>query len=115
MGPLGVPEMIFIFVLALLIFGPKKLPELGRSLGKGMSEFRRASNELRGTFEREMNNMERESESLKEAAGSHANVPYTPPYDDYPYSSESTSSASAPQAAESKPALHSEGSEVKQS
>jgi sec-independent protein translocase protein TatA len=43
---LGAPELIFILVLALLIFGPKKLPQLGRTLGKGMAEFRRASTEL---------------------------------------------------------------------
>ena len=47
MGPLGVPETIFIFVLALLIFGPKKLPELGKTIGKAMTEFRRASSELK--------------------------------------------------------------------
>jgi len=60
MGSIGVPEMVFIFVLALLIFGPKKLPELGRSLGKGLSEFRRASTELRSSLEREMHNIENE-------------------------------------------------------
>ena len=60
MGPLGVQEMIFIFVAALVIFGPKKLPELGKQLGKGMAEFRRASSELKGTFQREMDNIERE-------------------------------------------------------
>ena len=47
MGSLGVPEMVFIFVLALLLFGPKKLPEVGRTIGKAMSEFRRASSELK--------------------------------------------------------------------
>ena len=61
MGPLGFQEMIFIFVFALIIFGPKKLPELGRTFGKGMAEFRRASNELKSTFQREMDNIERET------------------------------------------------------
>ncbi|MBI1355601.1 MAG: hypothetical protein GC160_14785 [Acidobacteria bacterium] len=61
MGPLGIPEMIFIFIFALVIFGPKKLPELGRTFGKGMAEFRRASNELKSTFQREMDNIERET------------------------------------------------------
>ena len=61
MGPLGISEMIFIFVFALIIFGPKKLPELGRTFGKGMAEFRRASNELKSTFQREMDNIERET------------------------------------------------------
>ena len=67
MGPLGIPEMIFIFVLALLVFGPKKLPELGKTFGKGMAEFRRASNELKTTFQTEMDNIERETK-LKETA-----------------------------------------------
>jgi TatA/E family protein of Tat protein translocase len=62
LGPLGVPETIFIFVLALLIFGPKKLPELGRTIGKAMTEFRRASSELKSTFDREMNAIEREAD-----------------------------------------------------
>ena len=51
MGSLGVPELIIIFVVALIVFGPKKLPELGNSLGKGLAEFRRASNELKSTIE----------------------------------------------------------------
>ena len=52
MGPLGVPEMIFLFVLALLILGPRKLPELGRSIGKGLAEFRRAYEALRWVVQR---------------------------------------------------------------
>ena len=59
MGPLGVPELIIIFVVALIVFGPRKLPELGRSLGKGLSEFKRASNELRNTLDDEIRNEER--------------------------------------------------------
>ncbi len=54
MGNLGMPELIFILVLALLIFGPKKLPELGRQLGKGLGEFKRASNDLKRTIEDEI-------------------------------------------------------------
>ena len=65
MGPLGVPEIIFIFVLALLIFGPKKLPQLGKTFGKSMAEFRRASDDLRSTFKREMDSIERETEEVK--------------------------------------------------
>ena len=68
MGPLGIPELIFIFVLALLIFGPRKLPELGRTFGKSMAEFRRASNDLRNTFHREMDTIDRENQDLKDVA-----------------------------------------------
>jgi TatA/E family protein of Tat protein translocase len=66
MGPVGWQEMLVIFIVALVLFGPKKLPELGRTLGKAITEFRRASNELKATFEREMQTLERENESLKE-------------------------------------------------
>jgi len=48
---LSVQELIFILVLALLIFGPKRLPEIGRTIGRGLSEFRRASNELKRSIE----------------------------------------------------------------
>ena len=49
-GSIGMPELIIIFVIALIIFGPRKLPELGRSLGRSLSEFKKASNELRSTL-----------------------------------------------------------------
>jgi TatA/E family protein of Tat protein translocase len=53
-GSIGVPEMLIILVIALIIFGPRKLPELGRSLGKSLGEFKRASNDLRNTLEDEI-------------------------------------------------------------
>jgi len=53
-GSLGVPELIVIFVIALIIFGPRKLPEIGKSLGKSLAEFKKASNELRNTLEEEI-------------------------------------------------------------
>jgi len=57
---LGMPEMIFIFLLALVLFGPRKLPELGRQLGKALAEFKKASNEFRKQLELEMMNIELE-------------------------------------------------------
>ena len=53
-GPIGMPELILIFLVALLVFGPRKLPELGKSLGKGLAEFKRASDDLKRTIEDEI-------------------------------------------------------------
>ena len=55
---LGFPEMIFLFLLALIIFGPKKLPEIGRQIGRALNEFKRASNEFRSQIEAEISHME---------------------------------------------------------
>jgi TatA/E family protein of Tat protein translocase len=62
---LGMPEMIFIFLLALVVFGPRKLPELGRQLGKALAEFKRASNEFKNQLEVEMMNIELEERAKK--------------------------------------------------
>lgn len=100
MGPIGVSEMIAIFVIALLLFGPKKLPELGRTLGKALSEFRRAKSELKSTFESHLQELERETRvDLSMPKLDAPASPYTPysssnysyPYDDSsPYGSTST-------------------------
>lgn len=58
---LGFPEMIFIFIGALILFGPKKLPEIGRQIGKALNEFKRASNEFKAQIETEIANLERET------------------------------------------------------
>jgi TatA/E family protein of Tat protein translocase len=68
-GNIGMPELIVIFTIALLIFGPRKLPELGRSLGRSLSEFKKASNELRSTLEEEIRIEEQQQrETAKPAA-----------------------------------------------
>lgn len=53
-GSMGVQEIIFILVIALLVFGPKRLPELGRSLGKALTDFRRASMDVKTSIENEI-------------------------------------------------------------
>ena len=59
---LGFPEMMFIFVLALILFGPKKLPEIGRQIGKGLAEFKRASREFQSQIEDEVRKLELDSD-----------------------------------------------------
>ncbi len=115
MGTIGFQEMFFIFILALVLFGPKKLPELGRTIGKALTEFRRASSDLKASFEREMRNLEREAEASKEPANTIASPPAIPTSYDYTYddsayygdpyepapSNSSTVSATEPPGAES--------------
>jgi Tat protein translocase TatB subunit len=110
---LGFPEMLFIFLLALIIFGPKKLPEIGRQIGKALAEFKRASNEFKSQLDTEMRQLEieealrKEKESITRAleapagtvdaqsasnlkpeadnTSSDYNGPYPPPYNPDPY------------------------------
>lgn len=83
MGPLGFTEIMFILVLALLLFGPRRLPELGRMLGKGLMEFRRASSDLRSTIEEEVRALEQATEPGKKISPPHttprASVPSEKP------------------------------------
>jgi len=72
MGPLGFTEILFILLLALLLFGPRRLPELGRMLGRGLMEFRRASTDLRATIEDEIRSLEREATIEPKASPSSA-------------------------------------------
>lgn len=118
----GTPEMIFIFLLALVLFGPKKLPEIGRTVGRAITEFRKASNELKSTFDREVRALEQETK-LSEVTDQFHNDTYNYDYSSYESTYEgaygenydsnaidtSTASASAPQDAESPTALAIEG------
>jgi TatA/E family protein of Tat protein translocase len=73
-GSIGMAEMVVIFLIALLVFGPRKLPELGKSLGRSLAEFKRASNELRNTLEDEV----RIEEQRDQATRVSAQTPPTP-------------------------------------
>ncbi|MCS7025249.1 MAG: twin-arginine translocase TatA/TatE family subunit [Bryobacteraceae bacterium] len=117
MWSLGWQETMVIFLLALLLFGPKKLPELGKNIAKGLAEFRRASSDLKATFDREMANIERETNPIKETVQELQSSTYDYSYYENSYyensyfdsdgttsnspSQESTESASATQGAES--------------
>ena len=81
---IGMMELVIILVIALIIFGPRKLPELGRSLGKSLGEFRKASNELKSTLEEEIRveeqreqraKVEAEQHTAVDAASSHVGTP----------------------------------------
>jgi sec-independent protein translocase protein TatA len=110
MGPIGVQEMMLIFLVALVLFGPKKLPELGRLLGKGLTEYRRAKNELKSTFETHLRELEREANV--DAALKNVTSPYSSPtsinpttYDEYGQHEASYSTPSPyPETASSEPA-----------
>ena len=95
MGTVGVQEMIVIFLVALVLFGPKKLPELGRTIGKAITEFRRASSDLKASFEREMHNLEREAELEKTKAEVQSALPSGSDYE-YTYNDGEYSNGSSP-------------------
>ncbi len=84
MGLLSIPHLIIIFLVTLVVFGPQKLPELARQLGRALAEFRRATAELRGSFDEHMRELEREARAMehptREAAKlPEASVPAAPP------------------------------------
>ena len=94
MGPVGVQEMVIIFLVALVLFGPKKLPELGRTVARAMQEFRKAQSEFKATLQHHMSELERENESVKEITRSFSNNVYNTYYDSWNYDSNSNGSES---------------------
>ena len=82
-GSIGMPELILIFVVALLVFGPKKLPELGKSLGKGLAEFKKASEDLKKTIEDEIEQGKQEADAIKQQVAEVRNsLTAAPPIED---------------------------------
>ena len=98
-GSLGVPELLFILVLALLIFGPRKLPEIGRTMGKALGEFRRATSDLKRTLDTEL--------SAEEISRPDPPVKATIPTNSTP---DSEAAGSEPRSAESTQEVESESS-----
>jgi sec-independent protein translocase protein TatA len=105
MGPVGVQEMMVIFLVALVLFGPKKLPELGKTIGKAITEFRRAQSELKATFESHMRELEKEGDSIKEVTRSYTNEIYNHynAYDSPSFSDSLTYHGAEPQSTEANP------------
>jgi len=102
-GSIGMPELVIILVIALIIFGPRKLPELGRSLGRSLGEFKKASNELRSTLEEEVRIEEQKDQRAKMEAEQNSAIDAaktgSPVIESTPESSDSVSRANS-----SKPA-----------
>jgi len=78
---LGLPELIVIFVIALVVFGPKKLPELGKSLGRAIAEFKKASQEFQDSMQEEMKQVEKEADLEKMKKEVEASVTIQPQID----------------------------------
>ena len=106
---LGMPEVILILVIALIVFGPRKLPELGKSLGQAMSQFRRASEDFKRTWEQEVDLEKTRSNPDQAAIGSAtAASGYSSDYYSYGYepeysSGDTTATSSDPAAASATP------------
>mgnify|MGYP000861800745 CR=1 FL=1 len=122
--------MAVIFIVALVLFGPKKLPELGKTVGKALTEFRRARDELKTTFDREMQAIERETAPVREEMQKHlddvnttvqdysyydshgyGNDAYHDSYESYNYDSSSTGATETTQIADSVGASATQGAE----
>jgi TatA/E family protein of Tat protein translocase len=90
MGQLGFSELILIFVIALLVFGPKKLPELGKSLGKGLKEFKKATEELKSNWDEQLKDVEKSVNEVKTTVTDATEDIKTDVYADYPSSTAPT-------------------------
>lgn len=95
-GSLGVPELLLIFAVILIVFGPRRIPEIGRTLGKALGEFRKATDDLKSTIDREVR-----LEELKKIAPT-AMEPFTTPFESV---SRSEPAAESPLPAAESPSL----------
>jgi sec-independent protein translocase protein TatA len=75
MGSIGFPELVVIFVIALIVFGPRRLPEIGKALGQGINEFKRASKDLQNRLEEEIEQDRRTGTTATPEASPSANPP----------------------------------------
>ncbi|HVC18464.1 MAG TPA: twin-arginine translocase TatA/TatE family subunit [Vicinamibacterales bacterium] len=76
-GSIGAGEVLMILIIALIVFGPRKLPEMGKALGRGLNEFKKASSDLRSSLEAEIR-IEHEQEKLQQQAQAAARTPSLP-------------------------------------
>src|ERR1700674_2696573 len=96
-GSIGMPELILIFVVAVLVFGPKKLPELGKSLGRGLAEFKKASEDLKKTIEDELEQRKQEAAAAEQQVIEvRTTLVAAPPIETPPPASAPTAEASVP-------------------
>ena len=81
-GPLGVPELLLIFAVILIVFGPRRIPEIARTLGKAMGEFRKATDDMKSTIEREvrLEELKKVTPTLDEFTTPFESVSRTAPY-----------------------------------
>jgi sec-independent protein translocase protein TatA len=95
-GPLGVPELLLIFAVILIVFGPRRIPEIGRTLGKALGEFRKATDDFKSTIEREvrLEELKKATPTIEEFVTPFESVSRTAPYS--PQADESTESSSLP-------------------
>jgi sec-independent protein translocase protein TatB len=97
---LGIPHLVVIFLVALVVLGPEKLPQVARMLGKAMADFRRITTDFRVQIEDEMQEMERQTRLKKEAAAAEATPPPAATPSDAPASASASAPAPAPASAE---------------
>ncbi|HEY2461574.1 MAG TPA: twin-arginine translocase TatA/TatE family subunit [Candidatus Acidoferrum sp.] len=101
---LSIPHMIVVFIIVLVVFGPQKLPELARGLGKLMAEFRKASTDFKSAFEQEMRDMERQARETERRKAAEAAAATATPAQPATLGTPSGSETASPEAPLADPA-----------